>query len=199
MYLFIAKQFRKPSGLLGILASSLMKKGNIHAYNIIIKELSIESNDHVLEIGYGHGVGLNMICDKYDCKLSGIDFSKLMFNEAKKRNYKFILNKQLELKYGNYQDIVFDQNSFNKIFFINVIYFWKDLDLVFRKIYNELNPNGILLFYMAHPDDLNKLKFTDDSVFNKYTLEFVIDKLNCAGFKSIEQEFNHGYYIKCKK
>ncbi len=122
-----------------------------------------------------------------------------MFNEAKKRNSKFIENNRLELKYGAYQDINFVENTFSKIFFINVIYFWNDLELIFRKIYKDLNSNGTLYFYMAHPDDLNKLKFTDDSIFNKYTLDFVIDKLNSAGFENIEQVLNHGYYIKCKK
>ena len=51
---------------------------------------------------------------------------------------------------------------------------------------------------MSHRDDLNKLSFTDDAIFNKYHIEEVVEKLKNAGFNDIDYTFDHGYYVKCK-
>ena len=176
-----------------------MKKGNSPAYFKIIEELEIKSGDRLLEIGYGHGLGIDMIFKKYDCHVTGIDFSELMYKEASNRNKKHIENGKLSLNFGDYLSFNTDNNSFDKIFFINVIYFWKTLESPLIKIRNELKTDGILCIYMAHRDDLNRLSFTSDDVFNKYTIEFITEELKKYGFREIQYKFDRGYYIKCKK
>lgn len=52
---------------------------------------------------------------------------------------------------------------------------------------------------MAHKDKLNKLKFTQD-IFNKYSIEQVVDKLEFTGFKEINYCLKDiGYLVKCRK
>ena len=58
MLRFIGNQFRKPRGFFGKIVSKIMIKGNSHAYDKIIPELNIQQNDRILEIGYGHGIGV---------------------------------------------------------------------------------------------------------------------------------------------
>ena len=199
MLSFIGNQFKRPSGFGGKIISFLMKKGNRHAYDKMIPYLNIKSGDRILEIGYGHGVGIDKICSGYDCFVTGIDFSELMFKEAQKRNQQHINNNKLDLHFGDYMDFKVPGEQFDKIFFINVIYFWDRLEEPFRKIYGELKQNGQLLIYMAHRDDINRLKFTKDHIFNKYTIDVVTDKLSIAGFKDIKHQFDNGYFIECRK
>jgi hypothetical protein len=52
---------------------------------------------------------------------------------------------------------------------------------------------------MASKDDLAKLKFTKDDVFNKYSIEHVTEILRSAGFREVDYLFKKGYYIKAKK
>jgi hypothetical protein len=52
---------------------------------------------------------------------------------------------------------------------------------------------------MAKNDDLDKMKFADDDIFNKYSIEQITDALNIAGFKEVDYYFKRGYYIKAKR
>jgi len=79
MFRKIGMQFKKPTGFLGRLVSSLMIKGNRSYYETVLKDLKIHSNDKILEIGYGPGIGINLISKRFEtCDIYGIDFSELM-------------------------------------------------------------------------------------------------------------------------
>ena len=176
-----------------------MKKGNRSAYDKLIPLLNIKKDDRILEIGYGHGIGIDTICQNYDCTITGIDFSELMFNESTARNQRHIENKKVELDFGDYLDFDYSQASFDKIFFINVIYFWDNLKKPFNKINKELKHDGKLCIFMANRDDLKRLKFTKDDIFNKYTIDFVCEELEKSGFQNINYKFDNGYFISCEK
>jgi len=90
-------------------------------------------------------------------------------------------------------------NLYDKIICLNVIYFWDNLEIPFSKIRNGLKENGIFYFYMDHPDDLSKHGFTSKDIFNIYTIDQVIDKLNISGFSKISYQYENGYYLKCNK
>lgn len=196
---FIANQFRKPSGLGGRIVSFLMKRGNSFAYDKIIEELDIKQNDHILEIGYGHGIGIDRICNTFDCRITGIDFSELMHKEATKRNRKHLEKKKVSLNFGDYLTFTCNENAFDKIYFTNVIYFWNKIETPFRKIRNELKSDGVFCFFMAQSENLRKMKFTTDDVFNKYEIEYVVKELENAGFRDIKYKLDGGYFVKCRK
>jgi len=195
----IGNQFRRPSGFLGRVISKLMIKGNKNAYDIIIRELDIKTNDKLFEIGYGHGLGIYNILSNYECHISGIDFSELMFKEATNRNRKFIENKKSKLGFGDFLSSDITQNQFDKVFCLNVIYFWDNLEVPFTKIRSILNDDGVFCFFMADKEDLKRLKFTKDEIFNKYSIEQVVGSLSNSGFKDISYKTDKGYYVKCKK
>lgn len=90
-------------------------------------------------------------------------------------------------------------NQFDKVFCLNVIYFWDSLDVPFTKIRNILNDDGTFCLFMADKDDLKRLMFTKDEIFNKYSIERVVESLYNSGFKDISYKNNKGYYVKCKK
>lgn len=195
----IGKQFRHPSGILGRIISLLMKKGNMQSYDKILHELEIKDNDIIFEIGYGHGLGIKRILSNNNCYISGIDFSELMYKEATRRNKTFIDDKKLELSLGDFLNFKMKSDYYDKIFCINVVYFWDNLDNPFSKIRDSLKKDGVFCFSMAHRDTLNKLKYTKDNIFNKYTIEQVVDKLNLSGFEEIDYHLNKVYLIKCIK
>jgi len=195
----IGNQFRKPRGFLGRIISKLMIKGNSREYDKLIPILEIQPHDRLLEIGYGHGLGIDRILSKYDCHISGIDFSELMYRQANKRNRRHIDDNKATLHFGDFLNFELPVSTFDKIYFLNVIYFWNDLEIPFSRIRSALKSGGICCFSMAHRDDLNRMPFTKDGIFNKYTIEEVTGKLKLSGFNEIEYELDGGYYIKCRK
>jgi cyclopropane fatty-acyl-phospholipid synthase-like methyltransferase len=196
---FIGNQFKKPEGFGGKVISFMMKNANKIIYDKVIQILNISQNDRILEIGYGHGIGINMIASSIDCYVTGIDFSELMFLEAQKRNKIHIENKKVDLHFGDFLDRESVESCYDKIFCINVVYFWDNLEKPFLKIQSELKKGGVFCIYMAHRDNLKKMKFTKDDIFNKYTIERVTEELKSAGFVNIEYKYDNGYFITCRK
>ena len=176
-----------------------MMLGNRAAYNKMISELEIIANDRIFEIGYGHGLGVRKISSRFDCFVSGTDYSELMFNEATKRNRKYIKNKKVELYLGDFLNSEIISNQYDKIFCINVIYFWDRLDKPFSKIICGLKKGGTFCLYMAHNGELKRTKYTQNDIFNKYTIDQVVENLNLAGFSDLKYKLDKGYLIKGRK
>lgn len=120
-----------------------------------------------------------------------------MYKKATERNKKYIDSGKVELKYGDLLDSETCSEKFDKVFCINVIYFWNDLKKAFLKIYSLLNGGGIYLIYMTTADELTRLGFEKE--FVKYSIEQVESALLQAGFAKVEYKNDNGYYIKAYK
>ena len=198
MFRALGKQLRQPSGLFGRLVSIMMDKRNRAFYEKIISDLDLKSGDRIYEIGYGPGLGIKLIADSItDCSIGGIDFSELMYKQAAKRNKKFVDAGIVNLSYGDLLTSAVENEKYDKIFCVNVIYFWRDLTVVFEKIYSMLSDGGIYYIFMTPAKDFEKLKFAED--FFKYSVETVESELKKAGFKSVAYKLDKGYYIKAVK
>ncbi len=194
---FIAAQFKKPSGVFGMFSSNIMIKGNKANYERLIKDLDLQPGDKLLEIGYGPGAGINMIARACSsCTIHGIDFSKLMHRRAGKYNNQYIENDAVVLQYGDFLKTAIVSNEYDKIFCLNVIYFWNELREPFKKVLSLLKTGGAFHIYMANKD---ALKTAPDKVFNKYSIEQVVEALKSVGFANVEHYAEKGYCIKAKK
>jgi len=198
MFIELGEQLKKPSGILGKLVAKMMDRRNREFYEKIIIELELKKGDKIYEIGFGSGLGIALIASKKpDCTIHGIDFSELMVRKATKRNQKFIDEGIVYLKYGDFITTLIDNEKYNKIFCLNVIYFWSDLSIVFRKIHSMLKKDGLFCMFMTPDKDITNLKFAED--FFKYPIGQVEEALLRAGFKSVEYKLEKGYYIKARK
>lgn len=201
----IAKQFRRPEGFWGRIVAMLMKKMNRPYYEKIIQQLNIVDSDKILEIGYGHGEAIKLIGIKNKhCRLSGIDFSELMYKQALKNNSALVQTGRLDLQYGDFINYNFGDKKFTKVFCVNVIYFWVDLTIGFKSVFELLEPGGLYAIYMTSAEDLMKVPFARTDVFNKYSIDHVLASLEKAGFHKIENnnftgKSEHGYFIYAVK
>lgn len=196
----IGMQFKKPTGVLGKIISDLMIIGNRSAYETLIKDLTIQPNDKILEIGYGPGIGIDIISKRFgSCEIYGIDFSELMYKRATRRNKHSIKMNRVHLLYGDFLETETGIDRFDKIFCLNVVYFWNDLQKPFERVLSLLKDDGVFCFYMEKNDNLNKLKFTKDDIFNKYSIDQILVALESVGFREVDYHFNKGYFIKAKK
>ncbi len=185
----VAEQFKKPNGLLGFIASKLMDKGNIQAIDWVHSLLDIKDRQNILEIGYGSGILINKLASMNKAiKIFGIDFSHLMYLRAKKRNKKHIDSGKVTLSIGNVIDYREKDTRFDKIIAINVVYFWDDLKPYLQCVYKMLNSSGKVYLYLADPEDLQKIKFTKTSVFNKRSPQDIVNELGNLSFRNISYE-----------
>lgn len=196
---FIASQFKRPAGLLGVWSSNQMVKNNQKNYDRLIMDLDMQPQDKLLEIGYGPGIGIWMIAERCStCTVHGIDFSQLMYKRASKYNKRFIDAGRVSLLYGDFLQAPVTHDDYNKVFCLNVVYFWNELKGPFTKVFSSLKKGGSFHMYMADEKTLIKMK-APDSIFNKYSIEQVVEALKVVGFESVEHYAERGHYIKAKK
>ncbi len=195
----IQQQFKQPKGLLGKFVSLVMRKMNNKIYDVIIDKMSIKDHETIFEIGYGHGMGIKKILTKNDCQISGIDISQTMQQVALKRNKTFIEQGKAKLFYGDFLSHEMPDLSFDKIFCLNVVYFWDELEIPFSKIKKGLKKDGSFYLYMDAPTQLVQQGLIQEGIFRMYTIDEVIDKLALVGFSQIDFQHKKGYFVNCKK
>lgn len=201
----MGKQFRKPWGPLGHLAVKFMEKNNRDKYEKVVEWLEIRDADNILEIGFGSGLAIRqMVAHNSNCRITGIDFSKLMLGKARRNNRDAIERRQVRLILADFGKHDFGKETFTKIFGINVIYFWEDLPAMFGKLHGLLAQGGRLIFFMSSPERLNQMPFTVDGVFHKRTLETAKRELELADFKNIRHQVvvkqgQETYYLCAEK
>ena len=204
MKIALARQFRKPEGVLGSIISRLMAFGNRGAYEGVKKIMSLSGGERIFEIGYGPGAGIRTILSSTDCSFRGIDFSPLMHSRASKRNREYVECGRAAFECGDFLDFKPGKEKYDRVFFINVIYFWKDIRKPFRKISGMLSKGGLICFYMADGADLEKSGITATDVFGKHALPAVKKELMAAGFgkvKVVSGKFSafRGHFISAVK
>jgi hypothetical protein len=119
-----------------------------------------------------------------------------MYKRAAKYNKQYLDSNTMLLQYGDFLKTPVVSNEYDKIFCLNVIYFWNELHEPFKKVLSLLKANGAFYIYMTNRDALKK---APDTIFNKYSIEQVIEALKSVGFGNVEHYSEKGYYIKAKK
>ncbi|EFI52781.1 class I SAM-dependent methyltransferase [Afipia sp. 1NLS2] len=140
---FIAEQGRKPSGLLGQIVARVMAKETADENGFALELLQPRPEDAVLEIGCGHGETLAK-CAKIISRgsLCGIDFSPVMHRHAKRRHRRLVAEKRIEFHFGSNDWLPFDDQSFDKVFAVHTIYFWKTPLDHLAEAHRVLKPEG---------------------------------------------------------
>ena len=99
---FIARQGRKPSGLLGHIVARIMAKETADENDFALALLQLQPEDAVLEIGCGHGDTLAKAAKLVSRGLlCGVDFSPVMNRVATRRHRRLLAEKRLEFRLGS--------------------------------------------------------------------------------------------------
>jgi ubiquinone/menaquinone biosynthesis C-methylase UbiE len=185
----LAKQFRRPSGLLGLYAQRFMLKNNSPRIEWTIKVCDIQDTDIVLEIGFGPGIGISLAAAKTKLgKMYGLDFSKAMMKKATRFNKVLIENSRVELRLGDLNPSPFPGNFFDKIFAVNVVYFWPHPEKELNEIARMLKPGGKVVLCLSDRVSMDSVPFTNTGVFHKYTAEEFLPVINACAFSKVTYE-----------
>lgn len=141
----MAKQLRQPSGMLAKLAGKKMNDANKLMYEATFQQLQVSDGHRILEIGFGNGKYFSHWQNKAKgLQLFGVDPSHEMLTEAVKKNASMIENGSLKLLSVRSDALPFEDNSFDIIYCINVIYFWENPLIHLNEIKRVLKPGGQL-------------------------------------------------------
>ncbi len=184
-----AKQFKKPSGILGKYISKKLLKMNAATNDWVIENCMIKPSDLILELGYGPGYAVEKIAPMLDTgKIYGIDFSRLMYKHASRRNRKVIKAGKAELFTGSVDALPFENDHFDLVFGVNIVYFWSDPGREIREILRVLKPGGRVVLYHTDRESLRKIPVATEKVFTAYTAVELEALLSSQGFKKVRTE-----------
>ena len=178
---YTAKQLSNPTGFGGKLIFSVMNRQNRPLYNETIRLLALSKTDNVLDIGCGNGYVLNMLAHQYDCKFTGIDISMSIIENASKRYHKFVKDGKLTFSCQNANMMSFADNSFDKTYTINTVYFWENLDATMSEIWRVLKPNGLFINTLFSNKKLSQFSHTRYG-YKRFTIEELTSVGSNVGF-----------------
>jgi ubiquinone/menaquinone biosynthesis C-methylase UbiE len=181
----VAGQLRKPHGALGKETGEMMNKGNKLMNLAAIEQLQINTNDNILEIGMGNGFFVKDILENHQTvQYYGCDFSETMVREAIIFNQYYISKKQAQFTRASADHLPYKNESFNKVFTVNTIYFWDETETVLSEIKRVLKTEGLLIISLRPKSVMDNLPVTKYG-FKTFSKTDCVELLTRHGFKTI--------------
>jgi SAM-dependent methyltransferase len=168
---YIAKQFSNPTGLGGQAVTYVMNRQNRPLYEATIRLLRVSLSDHILDIGCGNGYVLNLLAQQYTrINLTGIDRSAAIVRTARRQNNKAIQSGKMTIACQDVRSLSFANETFDKAYSINTVYFWDNLEAPMQHIQRVLRPGGIFINTLYSGATLSRLSHTQYG-YKHYTMQ----------------------------
>ncbi|MBE9463219.1 class I SAM-dependent methyltransferase [Dyadobacter subterraneus] len=186
----MAQQLANPHGSEGVKTGERMSHGNGQMIHRTIDLLEIKANDYVLEIGPGKGAHVSSIIELAEnIKYQGIDISETMVAESSELNENLISAGSVAFALSNGNTIEFPDNSFDKIFTVNTVYFWENPLVYSTEIFRILKPGGTFALSFSDSTFMKQLPFTKFgfTLYNKAEAENLLIDAHFKIEKTIEE------------
>jgi len=196
---YISRQFSNPSGLGGKIVSFVINRHNTEMYEETARILNIDKSDRVLDIGCGNGYMLNFLAKRLSATFDGVDISESILNSAKKRNRKFVQNGTMSFSVGVADKMPFKDSTFDKIYTLNTVYFWDDLNATMQEIRRTMKPRGLFVNTLFTNEALSRFPHTKHG-YRFFAEEQLIEAARDSGFdvSAVPIMNNAAYCIVCR-
>jgi arsenite methyltransferase len=185
---YVARQFARPSGILGFLMRGTLNKVNARVNAAALDALSLDSSSTLLDVGFGGGLMLRQALERLpQGHAAGIEISQPMLKLARRSFRRELAAGRLELAEGSVSAIPFDSASFDAVSAVNTLHFWPDPLAGLRDVLRVLRPGGKLVVVMRPKEYLNRIRFTSHG-FTAYEDAELQALLERAGFVHVAIE-----------
>ena len=152
----INRQAASPSGWFGRLLGQIWRREHARLNAEVLEQLDVREGQEVLEVGSGPGEALAVASRRArGGRVVGIDVSDLMVSLARRRNRQAVARGEVDVCVGDIASLELDASSFDRIFSVHSIYFWRDVDAVLAKLASALRPGGkLVLAFRPEGDDI---------------------------------------------
>lgn len=140
---------RRPSGSVG---RFLYKRpaGHLAGFHRVLERVPIGERDHVLEVGCGAGVFLEMALAS-GCRACALDHSPDMVHLAREQNQQAVDAGRLDIRDGDAASLPFETACFSRVFCLNAFFFFPQPQAALAEMARVLAPDGTLVILTASP------------------------------------------------
>lgn len=178
---FIDRHYKTPKGIIGTYIGEKMVRQHKVETNWSIELMNVQQGDKILELGCGAGYAVKLILGEGLAEeIVGLDISPTMIRSAGIRNKKAINENRAKLVQANFNELPFQNESFNKVFSIQTIYFWTDIVSTFSEIFRVLKPEGVVILTFSDGKEGETWEGIRGITENQ-----VIPTMKNAGFKDV--------------
>ena len=152
---FLARQFARPSGLLGRLWIAPWLDRISRAMNALaLDQLAVGHEERILEIGFGGGALLRDILGATKSKVFAADVSRVVIALARSRFRRE--RHRLHLLEATVGRLPLADGAVDKAVSVNSLYFWPDMDATLVELARVIRPGGTLVLCFEPPEELRK-------------------------------------------
>jgi ubiquinone/menaquinone biosynthesis C-methylase UbiE len=151
-----------------------------------IELLDVRPGDRVLEVGFGPGVGIELLLSSSPSGwVAGIDPSEEMVEQARARNANAIRTGGVDLRRGSVEGLPFENSTFDKALAINSMQVWSDAIVGLREIQRVLKPNGRVVLGFTRHSGRAKEGLTQALSAAGFTGAHVVDEMGDGDFCAV--------------
>jgi SAM-dependent methyltransferase len=183
---YINRQASCPAGLFGQLLGKLWRFEHRRVNQRSLALLGIEPNQDVLELGCGSGSALAVAIERAaGGRVVGLDVSETMVAMARRRNHKAIDQEIVAIRQMDGVNLGLERASFDRIFSVHTLYFWKNPEEILRQLRESLRSHGRLVVTFR-PEAPGIPKRFRDQTYRFYTEAELAELLQQAGFTDVQ-------------
>jgi SAM-dependent methyltransferase len=184
---FIARQSRRPSGLLGWVIGTIMSFETAGTNDEALELLGLQGGDRVLDAGCGHGRTVERASQLVgdDGLVVGIDASAEMLRMATRRCRRLIDAGRVRLALADSSSIPYPDETFDRLVTVHTIYFWDDPRRHLRELRRVLRPGGRIVLGFHAKGTAAAASFPPN-VYRFHSASDVEGMLREAGFRDVD-------------
>ncbi|MBI3798376.1 MAG: class I SAM-dependent methyltransferase [Deltaproteobacteria bacterium] len=184
---FIARQASCPTGLLGRVLAWIMAAETAAVNEQALVLLACRPDDHVLEVGFGHGRTLARAATVVPTGfVAGVDVSEQMVRMARDRNRQFIKEGRVEVQLADSARIPYPDGCFDRVYAMHILYFWHDPRVHLQEIYRVMKAGARFVLGFSPKEDERAGANFPAAIYRFYTSDEVYRLLAASGFTDIQ-------------
>ncbi len=179
----------KPEGEAGRAIGEMLNRINAGITAEVYRSLRLQPRERVLEIGFANGRLVPALLSCADeLSYAGVDIAETMVAEATAFNADLIETGRASFQFASAEALPFFDRSFDKVFAVNVIYFWREPIRALAEIHRVLRPGGLscIASVISKPDEPPPPFAQPEFGFHRRDLDTLLALHREAGFRQIE-------------
>lgn len=142
----ILGQLRRPHGPLAPVTAAVLNVVNRPINRWAVSALELDGSEDVLDVGFGGGVGISLVLDRLSTgRLTGIEISEEMLRRGREQFVDEIGRGVLRLLKASVDAVPLADDSFDRVYTVNTIFFWPDVQAGLAELHRVLRPGGRLI------------------------------------------------------